>query len=303
MRQTMNGGDWLRLGGLALLWGGSFLFYRVLALQLPPLSIACGRTAIGGAVLIAALRLRGVAIAVPRDQWRGFLVLGLLNNAIPFTLFAWGETRVLSGTAAILNATTPLFTVLVAGLVWRSEKLTALRLLGVTGGIAGVAVLVGPRAVLGQDLLGEMACLLAALTYGFALPYGRRIRGVAPSSMAAGQLIASTLILAPLTIAFDRPWSLPAPDLAGWGALLGIAVLSTAAALLGFFDLLARAGAGNLALVTLLVPVFALLLGALVLHEPITRAAVLGMALIGLGMAVSGGLLRLTRKVAAHSPP
>lgn len=303
MRQTMNGGDWLRLGALSVLWGGSFLFYKILAGQLPPLTATLGRVGIGGLALLAILRARGVTLGVPRAQWPQFLLLAALNNAIPFSLFVWGETRVSSGTAAILNATTPLFTTLVTGLLWRTEALTRARLCGVVFGIVGVATLVGPQALVGQDLLGQAACLLAAVSYGFGVPFGRRIHGVTPQNMALMLLTASTILLLPLALALDRPWSLPVPSLAGWASLLGIAVLSTSLAYLLFFDLLARAGPGNLSLVTFLVPGSALLLGWAVLGEAVTWNALAGLALIGVGFAaIDGRLLAAIRRGPAAVP-
>jgi drug/metabolite transporter (DMT)-like permease len=305
MRQTMNGGDWLRLGLLSGLWGASFLFYRMLATELPPLVTTFGRVALGGAALVAILAPHAAPIALPRAQWGRFLVLAALNNAIPFTLFAWGETRVAAGTAAILNAMTPMFSVVVGALVWRSEALTRARVAGVACGIAGVAVLIGPGALLGQDWPGELACLLAALSYGFAVHYARRFEGVTPANKALGQLVAASAMLLPLVVLLDRPWALPAPSTAGWVALIGIAVPCTALAYLLFFDLIARAGANNTALVTLLVPVSALLLGAIVLGEPITFNALGGMALIAAGLAaIDGRLLRLlTRRTPEPAPP
>ena len=305
MRQTMNGGDWLRLGALSLLWGASFLFYRMLATELPPLTTVLTRVGIGGLVLLALLSARRAPIHIPRAQWGRFLGIAALNNAIPFTLFAWAETRVSGGTAAILNAMTPMFAVLVGALVLRTEALTAARLAGVACGVAGVVVLIGPQALLGQDLLGQAACLLAALSYGFAVHFARRISGVTPPNMALGQLIASSLMLLPLAGLVDRPWALPAPSTLGWVAVIGLAVPCTAFAYLLFFSLLARAGANNTALVTLLVPVSALGLGALVLGEPITLAAVAGMALIAAGLAAIDGrvLRRLTRPAPPPPPP
>lgn len=289
MRQTMNAGDWLRLGGLSLVWGGSFLFYRMLAGELPPLTTVLGRVAVAAAVLAALLRAGGRRIEIPRSQWPRFLGMAFLNNALPFTLFAWGETRVASGTAAILNAMTPVFALLVGALVARSERLTASRLAGIASGVAGVAVLIGPAALLGQDLLGEAACLLAAVSYGFSMHYAKRITGVAPPNMALGQLIAATAMMLPLALMIDRPWSLPAPTTTGWLALLGLAIPCTALAYLVFFDLLRRVGGTNLSLVTLLVPVSAVALGALALGEPVTWRALAGMALIAAGLAAIDG--------------
>lgn len=285
--------DWLRLIALSALWGGSFLFYRILATQLPPLTTVLSRVAIGGLAIMVYLRISGIAVVVPTGQWRRIVMMAVLNNVIPFSLFAWGETRVTGGTASILNATTPLFVVLVTGLVWRSEVLTWQRITGVLCGFAGVMVLVGPGALLGADLLGQTACLLAAVSYGFALPLGRRITAVAPPVLAAAQLGTATLIMLPLVIIFDQPWHLASPNAAGWAAVVGLGLLCTGLAYLIFFALLRSAGATNLSLVTLLVPVSALFLGWLVLNEPITEGALAGMALIALGLAaIDGRLLR-----------
>ncbi len=294
MRQTMNLGDWLRLAGLSGVWGGSFLFYRMLATELPPLTTVLGRVVVAAMVLLALLRAGGAAIVIPRSQWWRFLGMAALNNALPFTLFAWGESRVASGTAAILNAMTPMFAVLIGGVLLRSERLTAPRVAGVCCGIAGVAVLMGPSALLGQDLLGQAACLTAALSYGFSMHYAKRIVGVSPPNMALGQLTAATVLILPVALAVDRPWSLPSPSLTGWIALLGLAVPCTSLAYLMFFDLLRRVGGTNLSLVTLLVPVSAVFLGAVVLAEPVSWNALAGMALIAAGLAaIDGRVLRL----------
>jgi drug/metabolite transporter (DMT)-like permease len=305
MRQTMNTGDWLRLGALSLLWGGSFLFYRMLAKELPPLSTVFGRVSIGAVVLLVLLVPRTAPIAVPRTEWAHIVGLAVLSNALPFSMFAWAETRITGGTAAILNAMTPMFSILVGALLW-SEKLTAARIAGVACGLAGVIVLIGPDALIGQDMLGQAACLLAALSYGFGSHFVRRITGVTPPNIALGQLIAGALMLLPLFLVLDRPWTLPAPSATGWIALLGIGVLSTAFAFLLFFDLVARVGGANTVLVTLLVPVTAIVLGAIVLGEPVTWNALAGMALIAAGLAAIDGRLlrRLTRPAPArHDPP
>lgn len=301
----MSAGTWGLLVCLSILWGGTFLFYKVLASELPPLTVALGRVAIGAASLGVFLLAGGTSLAIPRVLWRRFAMLGMLNNVIPFALFAWAEHRVSSGTAAILNATTPVFVMLVAGLILRTERLGAARIGGIALAFAGVAVLVGPSALLGWDLLGsdlggpdligEGACLLAALSYGFAVPYGRTItgapagRGLQSGQVAFGQMAASTALLIPLAALADRPWGLPGPSPAGWASLVGLGVLSTGVAYLLFFQILARAGATNLSLVTMLIPVPSLLLGALLLAEPITAQAVAGMALIAAGFAVIDG--------------
>ncbi len=231
--------------------------------------------------------------------WRQFFVMGTLNNVIPFTLIVFGETRIASGLASMLNATTPLFTVIAAHGLTTNERLTWAKAVGVLFGILGVAVLIGPDALsgLGQgDLMGEGACLLAALTYGLAGIYGRRFKGVPPLKVATGQITASTVILLPIAAAFDRPWTLPVPDPQVWAAFIGIALLSTALAYMLYFRILATAGATNLLLVTFLLPISALLLGVLVLRETVDGRAIGGMVLIGMGLAaIDGRLWRLVR--------
>ena len=285
----MTAHDWLLLGALSVLWGGSFLFYKVLATALPPLTTVLGRLSLAWLALWLGLRAAGAPVRIPRAEWHRFLLLAALNNVVPFSLYAWGETRVSSGTAAILNAMTPVFTLLVSALVLRTERLGGRALAAVACGFAGVAVLVGPSALLGDSLAGQAACLGAALSYGFGIPYGRRFAGLEPARMALGQLAAGTLLLLPLELAIDRPWTLASPGAAGWASLLGLALASTALAYLIFFRILARAGATNIALVTFLVPVSALLLGGLLLGERVTPQALAGMALIALALAAIDG--------------
>lgn len=299
--------EWALLLMLSALWGGSFFFFKVLVTEIPPFTVVLGRVGIAAVALNAFLLLRRERI--PRDArlWRGFLVLGLLNNVIPFSLIVFGETRISSGLASILNAMTPVFTVLAAHALTAGEKLNGTKATGVIFGLAGVGVLVGP-AVLGQssgaDPIGATCCLLAALSYAFAGIYGRRFRAIPPIRVATGQITASTLILIPLSLLVDRPWTLAAPSPQAWAALFGIALLCTALAYLIYFRILATAGATNISLVTFLLPVSALMLGALVLHESITIEALAGMALIGMGLAAIDGRLpaALWRAAARFAP-
>jgi drug/metabolite transporter (DMT)-like permease len=206
--------------------------------------------------------------------------------------------RIASGLASILNATTPIFTVIAAHVLTDDEKATPGRLAGVLFGFAGVMVLVGPAATHGlgaTSLVGETACLLAAFSYAFAGIYGRRFSGLAPLKVATGQITASTIVLLPLTAMADRPWTLPLPGISVWLSILGIALLCTALGYIVYFRLLAAAGATNLLLVTFLLPISSLLLGCLVLGETIAPSAFSGLALIGLGLAAIDG--RPTRRI------
>ena len=291
---TMGGREWFMLLTLSVLWGSSFLFFALLAAELPILTVVLGRVGLAALALNLLLFLRGTPM-VRAMPWRAFAVMGLLNNVVPFLLFAFAVTRIPSGFAAILNATTPIFTVLAAHALTRDEKLGGSKMIGVASGFAGVVVLVGPGllADLGQaDVLGQASCLLAALSYAFAGLYGRRFRGLAPLHVATGQITASTALVLPFALIVDRFWALPMPSAAAWGALAGIALLCTAVAYILYFAILARAGATNLLLVTFLLPASALLLGALVLAEPVTPRALAGMALMGMGLvAIDGRML------------
>lgn len=229
--------------------------------------------------------------------------MGLLNNAIPFSLIVWGQSQITAGVASILNATTPLLTVVVAHVVTADEKITPARLMGVLLGLAGVVVVIGADALssLGVQTVAQLACLAAALSYAFAGVFGRRFRtmGVSPLVTAAGQVTASSVTLIPVMLVVDRPWELPGPSLGTILACLGLAALSTALAYVLYFRILATAGATNLLLVTFLVPVSAILLGVVFLQETLLPNHLTGMALIGLGLAtIDGRPLRAVRTTA-----
>lgn len=298
----MGAREWALLLMLSALWGGSFFFFKVLVAEVPPFTVVLGRVGIAAVTLNVILLLRRDYL--PRDAriWRGFLIMGLLNNVIPFSLIVFGETRISSGVASILNAMTPVFTVLAGHMLSENEKLTGAKVVGVLFGLGGVAALAGPAAFgpsSEADLIGESCCLLAALSYAFAGIFGRRFRGIPPLKVATGQITASTAILIPLSILIDRPWTIAAPSLQAWAAFFGIALLCTALAYLIYFRILATAGATNISLVTFLLPVSALALGTIVLHERVTASALIGMGLIGAGLASIDG--RLPAALARHT--
>jgi drug/metabolite transporter (DMT)-like permease len=293
INRAMGALEWGLLVLLSILWGGSFFFNGVAVRELPALTVVVARVALAAVILLAALR--ALRIPMPRDRrvWVAFFGMGFLNNVVPFTLIVWGQIHIASGVASILNATTPLFTVLAAHLLTADEKLTTGRVAGVLAGLGGVVILMGGEAVdaIGVGLAPQLACLAAALSYAFAGVYGRRFRsmGIAPMATAAGQVTASSLMLLPLMIVVDQPWTLPAPSGGAILALIGLASLSTALAYILYFRILASAGATSLLLVTFLIPVSAILLGVLVLGETILAKHLLGMACIGFGLAAIDG--------------
>jgi drug/metabolite transporter (DMT)-like permease len=250
--------EWLLLLTLSVVWGASFFFGKIALAELRPFTVVLGRW-LAAMVLIVLVVIRGQAL--PRDgrTWRALAVMAVLNNLVPFTLLAWGQTQITSGLASILNATTPLFTVMLAHALTDDERLTFPRLAGVLLGFGGVIVMIGPAALagLGRDVLAQVACLGAALSYACAGIFGRRLRGIPPLVTATGQATVSALLIFPVALIVDRPWLGPAPSLVTWGALFGIAIPSTAAGYVIYFRILSTAGATNLLLVTFLIPVSA----------------------------------------------
>jgi drug/metabolite transporter (DMT)-like permease len=297
---AMGWREWALLLFLSVLWGGSFFFVGVAVAELPTFSIVSLRVLLAATALALFFKVAGIAIPKSGAAWRAFFAMGVLNNVIPFSLIVWGQGHIASGLASILNATTPLFTVVVAHVLTADEKLTRMRVSGVAIGFGGVVMMLGP-AVLQDgrtDLLAQLACLGAALSYAFATVYGRRFRGLglAPLQTAFGQVAASSVILVPLALLVDRPWGLPMPGAATWAAVVTLALVSTAFAYGLYFRILARAGATNVALVTFLVPVSAILLGAAVLGERLQSRHFAGMALIGVGLAAIDGRLARWRR-------
>lgn len=305
--KVMGAREWGMLITLSLLWGGSFFFVGVAVKALPPFTIVALRVLLAAAALLLFLRFTGRSMPRAPRIWLAFFGMGLLNNLIPFSLIVWGQTHIASGLASILNATTPLFGVIVAHLLTDDEKLTANKLAGVLIGFFGVAVMIGPAALggLGTNVLAQVAVLGAALSYAFAGVFARRFKrmGVAPIVTATGQVSASSIMLIPIALLVDRPWALTMPGLEVWGAIVGIALISTALAYVLFFRILETAGVTNLMLVTFLIPVSAILLGALFLGESLESKHFFGMALIAAGLAaIDGRLLRRFRRKAPVDP-
>ncbi len=295
INRTMGPLEWGLLLTLSVLWGGSFFFVDVIVQSLPPLTIVLLR--VGLAAIALNVVVIGAGQRMPRDGrlWRQFAAMGCLNNLVPFCLIVWGQIHIAGGLASILNATTPIFTVLAAHWLTADERLTAGRILGVVLGLAGVAVLTGVDRLIGVQThsLAQAAVLGGAISYAVAGLYGRRFRhlGVTPMQTATGQLTVSAALLLPVVLLVDRPWTLDAPDIAGIGAIAGLALLSTAMAYILYFRILATAGATNLLLVTLLIPVSAISLGAVFLGERLEWIHFAGMSLIGAGLLAIDGRL------------
>lgn len=295
--QSMRRSDWLLLCLLALMWGASFFLIAVVLPSIPAFTLVTVRLALAALALAGVMRLRGIRLPRGARAWGGLAMLGLLNNALPFSLVALAQGTIDSGLASVLNATVPLFTVVLARIATSAERLTPARLGGVAAGMAGVAVMVGSGALSGGpgQAGAQMLSLAAAFFYAAATVFARRIvpGGLSPVGMAFGQLSMGALLLLPLSLLFEAPWALPVPPPHALAALGVLALMSTAGAYLIYFRLLISAGPVNLQLVTFMIPVTALLLGVLVLGEVLVARQIAGMALIALGLVlIDGRLLR-----------
>lgn len=296
---------WALILLLGLIWGGSFFFARVAVLEVPPFTLVFLRLFLAALALHIYLRGRFGLYATLRTHWRSFMAMGFINNALPHTLIFFGQTEIGAGLASILNATTPIWTVLIANRWTTDEKLTPAKIAGCLTGLAGTAVLIGPgvTAAASVPFWALILPILAAISYGVAGTYGKRFRGLPAPVSATGQLTASSLILLPVSLFADQPWALPAPSTHAVLAILALALLSTAFAYLLYFRILALAGATNASLVTLVVPPSAILLGALFLGERLEATDLIGMLLIGFGLVLlDGRLLRRRSNVASRAP-
>ncbi|MER8419494.1 EamA family transporter [Mesorhizobium sp. M1329] len=271
---------------LAVLWGASYSFIKVGVATVPPVTLIAARTLIAGGILFALIRWRGLALPGDAASWRRFAFQACLNSVVPFTLIASAERSLDAGLATILNATSPIFTFLLTALITRHEPATMRKLFGVAAGIAGICLVVGAPALggLGQQLLPQLAVVAATICYAGAAVFGRGFRGLDPMVPAAGSMLCGAAMLIPLSLAFDRPWTL-APSTASVLALLGLSVFSTALAFSIYFRLLHTLGSvGTTSQAYLRVPI-GVAIGAVFLGESLSPSAWWGMALVVAGVA------------------
>mgnify|MGYP000969551971 CR=1 FL=1 len=280
--------EWMLLVGLSILWGGSYLFMKLAVLTVPLFTIVLGRVSIAALALLIVLTISGTGIPKGRRIWLAFFGMGIFNNVIPMSLIVFSQNSISVGLASILNSITPLFTILVAHMTTNDERLTFRKLVGISFGIMGVVMLMGPELVdnFGVAALGEWACLGAALSYACANTFGRRFvqLGMKPMQTAFGQVVASTVILAPLVIVVDQPWTISDPGFLPVLSILALGLFCTALAYVIYFQILARSGATAIALVTFMIPPSAILMGWLALGEQISSQDFLGLSLIGVGL-------------------
>lgn len=297
--KVMDGQDWGLLILLSILWGGAYFFAGVAVQELPPLTVVLARVSLAVVVLLPIFWYFGHSLPKSFSDWLPYMVMGLLNNVLPFSLIFFGQTHITVGLSSIINAMTPLFTVLVMA-SFQEELLSVNRIIGVLLGVLGVAILHGfDGPIDASQTLGIVLCLSAALSYGFAALWGRRyLIGVPPIKSVTCQMMCSTLIMILVVSFMDKPWTLSMPSQNAVLSLVMLAIFGTALAYIIFFKILVRAGASNAMLVTLLIPVTALFLGNVFLGESIELKEIIGAVIIGTGLLFIDGRVinQLTQK-------
>lgn len=275
---------------LSLLWGSSFTLIKIAVETVPPATMVAARLAIGAAFLLALVRMRGIKLPTVPAMWGAFLMQGVVQSALPFTLISWGEKHIDSGLAGLLNATPPLFAFLISFFILREEGAVLRKIVGVAMGFAGVVVVLGPDVLAGssQSVLGQVAVTGASLSYAVAAIYARRFAGVSPLVTAACSMTMATLLMLPLSLYLDRPWELAPSTEAVW-SVVSLGVLSTALAMVIYFRLVQTLGALGVTTGSYLRAGFSVLLGIALLHEELSSGLAIGLPLILLGVAIVTG--------------
>lgn len=272
---------------LALLWGSSYLFIKIAVAEIPPLTLIAVRVA--GAAIFLMVVMGARSERLPRDPatWRKLLVQSFLNSIGAWTILAWGQQYVDSGLASVLNSTSPIFVFLITATITRHEVLGASKLLGVACGLFGVVLIVGVDALngLGAQTAGQLACLIAALLYGYAAIYGKNFGHISPVATAAGAMIWATIVLVPASLLFDQPWTL-APSVNAIAATLMLSIFCTGVALLIYFRLVRTLGSIGVVSQSYLRACVGVMLGMVFLGEVISPAIAVGLIAAIAGVAL-----------------
>lgn len=298
--QRMEAKHWAVLLATASMFGSTFVFINVAVAEVPPASLAAGRALLAAPIAWAFLRIAGFRLPPLGAGWWPLLVLGVLTGVIPYTTIAWGQLYVESGLAGIIFGSIPVFSVILAPIFLREERFTPGQIVGACIGFAGVVLVIGPKALagVGDQLFGALITLLAALSYTLGSIYSRTRGDLSPVVMTAGQLIVASIMLVPLSLIIDAPWTLT-PSAGALGAVAWTAVIGTALPVLCLFWLIRNAGATSASLMALFMPVVAVAIGAAALSETLPWQAFVGLALILSGAITVGGKVRLFRRRAA----
>lgn len=293
IRTAMGSVEWLLLILLGVIWGSGFFFAHIAVTEIPPLTLVLLRVGIAAVALHVYLLAIGVSFAPALSRWRLFVALSLSNNIVPFALIFTGQTVLGAGVASVLNATTPFWTIIIANAFTRDEKASWNKVAGVLLGIGGTAIMIGPGLIagLGGPAWAKFALIGAAISYAIALIVARRFRGMPSTLVATGQVSTSTVIMIPVALLANGTSGMVDLSALAWMSVLALALLSTSLGYLLYFTIIARAGATNASLVTLIVPMSAILLSAIFLGERLHLFEVAGMALIAGGLLTIDGRL------------
>ena len=289
----LGAAEWALLVLHSMLWGSAFFFVDVAKADLPVFTINALRLVPAVVILLAVVTLKGLSLRPLLPNWRAFLLLAVFNNALPFILIIHAQATVTGGLAAVFIATTPMFSLIIASLITGDERITANKVAGIGLGVCGVAVLTG-GSISDGGLLAKLALVMAALCYALAGAFTRTLRGSPPMVIATGQMLTSLLISAPLALSIDQPWTLAAPNPAAIAAVLASGVFGSALAAICYFTLIGRAGATNALLVTLLIPLTPITLGAAVLGQRLAANELTGALVIAASLLLIDGRV-LTR--------
>jgi drug/metabolite transporter (DMT)-like permease len=271
---------------LGTIWGSSYLFIKVAVAEVPVMTLIAGRLLLAAIILWVLLWVLGQSMQRSRSLWRAYAVMGILSGTLPYSLIAWGEQYIPSSLAALLQATMPIFTVILATFLAGDEPMTWTRVLGVIVGFVGVGVLMAPdvRQGLQANLLGQLAVVLSSASYAGAAVFARKaLRGQPPLASTTGQMTMGALFTLPLSLLIDRPFDL-SPSLPATASWLGLTVLGTVIAYIIYYALIDRTSATFVSTVTYIIPIIGLVLGALVLGEPLTPVLAGSSVLILLGV-------------------
>jgi drug/metabolite transporter (DMT)-like permease len=294
-RHIMGFRNFLWLMFLATLWGPSFLFIKVAVGEIPPLTLVTGRVGLAALLLYVILRSQGRNLPKFGTVWKHFAIVGFFSNALPFVLFSWGEQYIDSALAAILNGTTPLFTIVLAHFLISDDRITPMKAMGTLVGFGGLVLLISPSLMGGVQLTtwGLLAATMAAFSYGIAIVYTRNhLRGLPRLVAPTAQLAMATLYMVPLSLIIEQPFRLPLPSWPAIGSLITLAVLGTALAFVIYYSLLERTSATYVSMVTYLAPVIGVALGVIILGEQLGWTTYAGCGLILVGVMVVNGVFK-----------
>ncbi|MEP7455085.1 EamA family transporter [Phyllobacterium sp. SB3] len=274
------------LAVLATLWGASYTFIRIGVETIPPITFIAARTLIAGGLLLAIIKMRGLSLPKDPAIWKRFFIQACINSVIPFTLIAWAEQSVNAGLATILNSTTPIFAFLLTVLITRHETVTTRKLFGTFAGVIGISLIIGMEAFqgVGKELLAQLAIVAATISYAVAAIFGRGFKGLDPMMPAAGSMICGAVILIPISLIVDHPWTIT-PSTDSILALLGLSIFSTALAFVIYFRLIHTLGSVSTTSQAYLRVPIGVGIGVIFLGETLASTAWLGLVFVVIGVA------------------